>query len=824
MLLPRMIFCCCLLTGSIELYSQVTTIYYDRARNFYVDVYKENEIETGNCSRPVTYHIKTRGVSPANIILTWTFTYYDCNSKEVHYPVEIRIWAGQGNYHTTKTQRMVKMKTVIDGDARPEFITPPADFYITGDTLIMEDDSTTLRAGLNTYVPGVRWLWYKKGAAKNFAEGSSVSVRPAASTTYQVKSELKGFSSRARDFYVRVKMKPDPPKIFDIRGTRNILEGDTVSLSVINVRDPVAGAQWLWYRNNETQPFDRGQTIDINPFVTTRYRLQSELNGKRSLFKYFDVDVTKVDEPPSDFTITGKRRVTEGEENVLRVNSSQNAEKVRWLWYRTGEPQSIGEGDTIVVTPAATTTYQVVAVNHKKRSTPRSFIVNVYLTPKTPDVTGNMKVCAIAGSRYRYAVSGGRLGSDSKAWQWYEGTCGSGKLVATGNTVEITAPAQTTTYFVRPDADASVCRQFTIEVIPATVLPSGISAPPTVCHDDPFQLTIVGGQLSENARWVWYAREVGQSNTNEVGEGNSIVASAASQSEFLVRSEGGTCPSSNTTSVRVNVITRPVSSGYISTLRVKRNRYQLTAINLPAAGNYSVNWYDKGCQTGKISSTQSIEYKVGRKGSDVYMQLTGDCDTLDCISVHLDYEQRVKEKYFFMNFGAVDKDFSGIQNGMITIGGRVLYLRAKLYLRDLQGVFDGDYTAYKPQYNTDGATVFDYPSNNTYYRLSGKDENKRTSYTLGVLFGFRHARMYVGAGYGKLEQLHEVNIYQRNSNVFLEKTWAKDINVSVSGPEGEAGLFFKFGGFNIMGGASIIYSPSEKRKYVDAHAGIGFSF
>lgn len=823
----RIICCLYFAMCCTQLYSQVNNqpIYYNNEKTFFVDAYKENESTSGNCDKPVIYKLRSRGVCPANMVLDWTFTYYDCNRDLQTEKVTISIPGGKSNYlYVLQPKKRYKIKNLInEAMARVEFIKPPTGFSITGDTVVNEGDTVKLRvAPGGTANNNIQWQWYKRGSTVSIGEGPTVSVAPVTNTVYQLRANIHGFLSAPCDFRVNVKMKPSPPKDFEITGRRYIREGDTINLS-INVKAPMAGVNWWWYSGDGNSSPVAGTSLTVHPTVTTRYRLQSELNRKRSAFKYFTVEVIPVPEPPSDFTISGKNIIKEGEKTTLRVIPKTAVKDIRWLWYRKGERQVLQEGDTMEVSPDETTEYLVRAAAYKKMGKARSFTVNVHVIAKRPRVIGNKKLCTIAGTKEKYYVSGGRLGTGSKKWLWYEINGSSEKQIGTGPSIYIPTPGNTTTYYVRPDAEPSVYTKFTVEVVSPTILPLQIIAPDEVCHDKAFNVKLNTGNLSEGAEWVWYVQaDDGKEKWVKFGEGSLATASAPISSHIIVRAEGGPCPVSDVVHKLVKVIPRPVDYFKISQLRSGRNKIKFSVSNVPKTDQYTVSWY-RNTFDEKISSEKSINYKIRRKDSVIYVQLKGKCDNLSARGVKVSFERKERLKYTFFNFGLAGKDPSSYDNGMITIGRRTVYLRAKFYWKDLQRIVKDDYTPVKPNYDYNDVAILNYPTNNTYYSANGNSIAKRTSYTLGFMAGLKHARIYLGAGYGKREMFHEFDIYDKNTNRLIHKVWTKNIAQSISGIEGESGLFIKLGGFNLMGGANMIYSPSDKRKYTDWHAGIGFS-
>ncbi|MEJ0101760.1 MAG: hypothetical protein WDO19_03975 [Bacteroidota bacterium] len=359
-------------------------IYADKEHNFFVQVYEEKELYSGNCVSPIIYKIRTTGVSPSNLLLSWTFTFYDCKEKKRQPSFRLHIEKGKGITRQTAF-RMSKMKTIVDGTASAVTVRIPENFRITGDTLVLEDDPLNLSVTdilpADTKNRNTKWHWQGSDGTK--ADGASVTFNPVKTTTYSVRAEQDSFFSVPKKFIVRVKLKPEPPKDFIVENPGTIKEGDEVRLK-IKTGSPSPGVKWLWFRNEKDLPFRTGESLLVSPSVTTTYFLQADLNGKKSLFRPVTVNVTPVPDPPSGFSISKTATIREGQRLTLRVISKPTAAGIQWQWLSSDGEKVLETGDSMTVSPSETTTYQLVAISYKKRSAPVRTTVTVLSRSRAP--------------------------------------------------------------------------------------------------------------------------------------------------------------------------------------------------------------------------------------------------------------------------------------------------------------------------------------------------------------------------------------------------------------------------------------------------------
>ena len=180
------------------------------------------------------------------------------------------------------------------------------------------------------------------------------------------------------------------------------------------------------------------------------------------------------------------------------------------------------------------------------------------VTYETPFVIGSAanvstnNVCQ--GTGVTLTLTGGTNGSVGN-WAWYSSSCGGtpvGTSTAANAALNISAPAGTTTYYVRGE---NVCGNTACQSVTLTVLQPSVAATSINASSNPLcqggsgtTLSVVGGALGAGANWQWYTNGCG---TTAAGTGAAINVNPASTTIYYVRAEG-TC---NTTVCRQITVT-----------------------------------------------------------------------------------------------------------------------------------------------------------------------------------------------------------------------------------------------------------------------------
>ena len=523
--------------------------------------------------------------------------------------------------------------------------------------------------------------------------------------------------------------------------------------------------------------------------------------------------------PPS--SISGNLEIMSGQTTSLSVVGGVLAKDANWVWYKdacSGNP--VGKGSVIAVTPHKTTTYFVRAEGklYNTNCVSADIVVDNDSRPGK-NIIGNDKICLGSGNKVDLKILGGKLGYNAN-WVWYEGGCGGLKL-GIGNKIEV-YPKVTTTYFVRAEGITNItdCIQFTVEVLNYSKDPLRIKPVGEVCQGKIVKLELEGGQLAKDAKWLWYSQKIDPAY--EIGEGSSIEIMPDATEQIFVRAEGY-CNASKEVDLTVKVIKKPTDPIFISKSQLsgRKKMYSLKVIGVSLDANSNWVWYKGSCGGNKIGKGREITYRA-KNNNQIFVRAESSCNNSNCASLDFSVkkDRKSNKKFSFINLGTiVSSELTDFSSFSVSLGSQSLYLKAKFGI-NLSKFGE----SIKPTYECNNNSIINFTSSSgTYYVFNGDVFNKRTSYTIGYMFGGKVLRCYLGGGWGIIEPIWGIDLNYISGSL-MSKKWAKNIEQSLSGSELEAGLFLKMGNCNLMGGASIIYSVPDGKYYIDSNIGIGFSF
>jgi hypothetical protein len=168
--------------------------------------------------------------------------------------------------------------------------------------------------------------------------------------------------------------------------------------------------------------------------------------------------------------------------------------------------------------------------------------------------------------------------------------------------------------------------------------------------------------------------------------------------------------------------------------------------------------------------------------------------------------EKIKRDFFVAYSGNLTTPI-GLRIGQL--GGLGWYITAQ---SNTNPTLTGSYTY------TDG-TITDY---NQFAWYEFTSNHKVSAYMACAGLTYQLARklyIYGGAGYGKVDNLYEINEYSYDGDTPLGTDYGRDSKTSIVGVALDAGLIYKIGKLTLIGGASSIGFAIP-----DFQAGIGYSF
>lgn len=314
-------------------------------------------------------------------------------------------------------------------------------------------------------------------------------------------------------------------------------------------------------------------------------------------------------------SIKGKLDIKQGESTRLTTQGGYLREGDAWKWYEgTCGGNYLGTGPSMIVSPGASTSYFVRAEGSDTTDCTSIAVHVSQISIAASGIDGKSSMC-IGEQKILLSVAGGSL-ADGAKWVWYQDDC-NGTAIGEGRSI-LVSPAYTATYYVRAEkgADKSACVGHQLTVIRSPVAAQWISGPDESHAGEQFVLTVHGGELTGDAKWVWYAGEA--NNKTVIGSGNSIIVTGpASTQTYAVRAEGA-CFSSDFVEKKVVIKKQRNASPYIVfinggiTTDDPNNISHITNYGFTLGGGKNIGWYIRAkLNNSHANASSEADYLIG---------------------------------------------------------------------------------------------------------------------------------------------------------------------------------------------------------------------
>lgn len=435
--------------------------------------------------------------------------------------------------------------------------------------------------------------------------------------------------------YIKAIPKSMPPK--SIAGNININYGDKTTLSL---KGGVLGikSEWKWYADQcGSVLVGKGESIVLSPIQSTQYFVRAESPSDTS--DCIPVFISVNPESKEADHIEGKQIVCVGEKDIpLSVRGGRLGKDAEWVWYKDSlQGQPLGKGSKILVNPSEATTYYVraegVANTTKAVSLHVQPISEEFQDPTS--ISGSEFVCK--GSSASLDVVGGKV-TTANQWHWYREKIEPRSEIGRGATLQIT-PDNTTTYIVRAEGVCGVSAEKIIKVVVGQLSQAPISiSSADGSKNNRTQLSVTGGVLAENAKWVWYTDKCEDGKKKGVGE--SIEVNVRKSTVFFVRGEGN-CNTTDCVSVLVSPSNNNkytlLNFGFIPSFHstasgsnsdIIQNMFANPVFSVTLGRLKKIGWYIRGKLTAEpTTTTYSInkdQQVTNFDNSNAYYVYTGD--------------------------------------------------------------------------------------------------------------------------------------------------------------------------------------------------------
>jgi len=345
-------------------------------------------------------------------------------------------------------------------------------------------------------------------------------------------------TSRIRKISDAISIQPD-----SIVGTTSILTGESITLRIVG-GTLTSDAKWVWYSGTCGNGIREGEGSILKKsslYKTTNFYVRAEgLRGNTGCAsKQVVVDNNSV----AADAIMGKSKICKSSINnkiMLYVVGGKKGLDASWVWYKNScNGFNLGSGDTIYVSPQETTIYYVRAegptINPTSCVSLTIEVVSPSIKPEGIKVT---QVNECANELVLLEPDKGKLSNDA-VWHWRSIMEGSTMFRDEGvSNVLSVYPDYNTTYYLT--AEDNICKS--TEEIAQIVKVKDISVAPNSIlvqkiKKNTYNLSVTGGVLGDNAKWVWYKTTCGGEKLAS-GENNIEYKAKKEGNLIYVRAEG----------------------------------------------------------------------------------------------------------------------------------------------------------------------------------------------------------------------------------------------------------------------------------------------
>ena len=786
------------------------------------------------------YQFKKFGAIEKNAVIKWNykFTKMNCPSKiitkdaiqEIIFQIPKGSTEINGHILIENVLSLDTTELIANAPSVIYFNDPPSNFSINGPrNSVWQGDLINMEVATNDNTPITVWEWYKdnKGKKEFLGTGKLLRDKPISNTKYYLCSNVGGFKSSFKEFNLTVTARPDPPSNFTFFGTHIMTDIET-SFIYITPNTTLDNVKWLWYKGQDTKPFFEGDilTIDKPKLLVTpktnniNLKVQSEYYGKKSIYKTFDIKVNILPEPPSNFKIILPTVVNDNDLVWLKAYTPTKIDNILWVW--SGPYIVKTQNDSILIKPEETSIYELKANLNGKIS--KTITSKLFVNQKSsiPKIEGNFSKCEDDIIGKKYTIIGGKLGTKSKNWVWYEKTNNFSVKLGIGKDF-ILNPKKTTKYFVTPDNNPETIKEFEITVHALPRLPISISGEDESCLNDLIQL--YPSELNYKLKYLWRIENLNNKYDKYNTETDSLSFFLNQDKRVTLQVKDDYCFSNK--SIVKNVTIYPNSSLpnqiYVSS-NSKLDNVNLYGGKLSKKSEWA--WYDKDNNLIERTKSTTINYKFTKSNNILFVRAEGPCDTTEFKSYTNERKAppQTGNKLNFLGIGTFTNDKFNTNNLMLTLGVKKMYFRFKTNYEYLlnKSSYDNSYNGQELK-NTE-SNIYNYPSNsNTFYSFTQDYVSSRLSITAGFMLGKKSTKIYFGGGYGVRDLYWKVNISDYTTRNLLTSKWTNNTSYSYRGGELESGLFINIGRMTLMTGASAIFN-GDKNIFIDGNFGIGFNW
>ncbi|MBK0404566.1 gliding motility-associated C-terminal domain-containing protein [Adhaeribacter sp. BT258] len=419
-----------------------------------------------------------------------------------------------------------------------------------GIALTLNASATAICAGTPVTLTAAGGTSYTWSDGTNTFAGSTLTVTPAATTTYSVSGTGITGCNGANSITITV----NPPPTVDAGTNRSICQGSPVTLTA------TGASAYSWTDGISTFT---GNNINVTPATTTTYTVTGT-NSVSGCFNTDQVTITVVPGPVVDAGVN--QAVCAGTPVTLNATGAAT--------YSWTDGTNTFTGSSLTVSPAGTTTYTVTGTTNSCTSTDQ---VTVTVSPLPVLTVANRVICAGQAT----TLTASSLGISS--FTFTDGT-----NTFTGNNISV-SPAATTTYSVTGTtaSNCSATTQLTVMVNPLPVVNAG--ADRAICLGTSTTLTATA---NATATYSW------TDGTNTF-TGNNLSVSPLATTTYTVTATNTATGCISTDQVTITVNPNPIANAGLNQTVCSN---EPATIGAPAVAGFTYSWTGTGLSANNIAN------------------------------------------------------------------------------------------------------------------------------------------------------------------------------------------------------------------------------
>jgi YD repeat-containing protein len=598
--------------------------YYVEVTNACGTVRSRTVTVTVNCPKPsIVQQPQSATIIPGQFA-NLSVTYNTGTASGVGWYTSAGVKVGEGQsffFQPSATNSYYGVITNACGSTTTATVTITVNATCTAPAITAQPQSVTINAGQQATLSvtassstSVTYQWYTSNAAP-VPGGTSASlvVSPTTSTAYYVIVTNACGSTTSNVATVTVNTTCNKPQITAQPQNTTVQVNQSTTLSVTATSATPVTYQWY---TSQGLPVAGGTSaaLTVTPPQTTSYYVVITNSCGSTQSNTVTVTVTSCAVP----VITSQPQsvsINAGQSATLSVTASGSG--LTYQWFTTNNaPVSGGTSPTLVVSPAASTSYFVVVTN--SCGSVSSNIVTVTVGCPVPAITSQpQSVSVTAGQSATLSVTASS--GTPLTYQWFT----TNNVPVSGGTspMLVVSPASSTSYFV---VVTNSCGSASSNIVTVTV---GTCAAPAITSQ-PQSVSIAAGQsatLSVTASgsgltYQWF----NGSGTPLSGATSSTltVSPAVTTSYYVVVTNGCGSTQSSTATVSITACTKPAITSQPQSTTITTGESVTLSVTVSNATGVTYQWFTSGGSPVGSSRTLTV---APAETTSYYVVATNSC-------------------------------------------------------------------------------------------------------------------------------------------------------------------------------------------------------